>query len=266
MLTILIQCNKKDGSKIGAIVDYLLNDFYPSLDKDIGDHNYTLFAAVNHIMHNTGGHFTATVKSNAPPGIWCKYNDVNSHVAQFVNKKSRNRVLVAYQQSAIFLFYIKNEATTSVDFIFEDNNDDNNNNNADYNSDSINDVPLSLLKSPKKNTCTKAKPDKKLTLAKKAAPKKKAMNTTKAKTSINNKEDDSDDFLDNGDDNKNNNGDYNSNSGNDVPLSSLKSPKKKASTKAKPAKKSTSAKKVAPKKKETKSTKQKSPTPKKKPQ
>ena len=79
--------------------------------------------------------------------------------------------------------------------------------------------------------------------------------------------DDSDDFVvedDDGDDDEDDDGDYNSDSSDDAPLSSLKSPQKKASTKAKPAKKSTSAKKAAPKKKETKSTKKKSPTPKKK--
>jgi hypothetical protein len=127
-----------------------MNDFYPSLDKDRGDHNYTLFAAVNHITHNIEGHFTAIVESSAETEFWCKYNDVNSHVAKFVNKKSRNRVLVAYQQSAIYLFYIENEATTSMDLIAKDHNGDNKeDNNGDYNSSSSNYVPLSLLKSPK---------------------------------------------------------------------------------------------------------------------
>ncbi|KAL3796531.1 hypothetical protein ACHAW5_004433 [Stephanodiscus triporus] len=79
--------------------------------------------------------------------------------------------------------------------------------------------------------------------------------------------DDSDDFIvedDDDDDDDDEDGDYNSDSSDDVPLSSLKSPQKKA-TKVKPAaKKSTSAKKDAPKKKATKKTETKTPVKKKK--
>ncbi|KAL3816750.1 hypothetical protein ACHAXA_004902 [Cyclostephanos tholiformis] len=80
--------------------------------------------------------------------------------------------------------------------------------------------------------------------------------------------DDSDDFIVEDDDDDDDDGDYNSDSSDDVPLSSLKSPKKKATptTEVKPSKKSASAKKDAPKKKatKTKTTKSKSSTPKKK--
>jgi hypothetical protein len=78
--------------------------------------------------------------------------------------------------------------------------------------------------------------------------------------------DDSDDFIvEDDEDDDDEDGDYNSDSSDDVPLSSLKSPQKKA-TKVKPAaKKSTSAKKDAPKKKATKKSETKTPVKKKKP-